>query len=160
MSILESAIETFRQAAELNRTDPVRKGSLLQFPNYGQVVMTGDMHGHRRNFEKLVKYCQLENTPIRHVILHELIHETPIAFGAADHSVELMLDAAKWKVTDAIYSTDVLFDLQGEIDFQVRGQANFVVIEDLTKEIGDDGKFLLLQWNDLDQAKPSLGLPS
>lgn len=97
MSIVQSAIDTLKKAAELNLSDPIREGSLLQFPNYGQVVMTGDMHGHRRNFQKLVKYCRLESTPIRHVILHELIHETPMSYGAADHSVELLLDAAKWK---------------------------------------------------------------
>jgi hypothetical protein len=71
------------------------------------------------------------------------------------------LDPAKWKAEDAIYGTDVLFDLQGEIDYQVNGQALFVVITDLTKEIGDDGKFLLLQWNDLaPTAKPAQELPS
>lgn len=29
------------------------------------------------------------------------------------------------------------------------GRANFVVIEDLDKQVGDSGKFLILQWNDL-----------
>lgn len=94
---VDDAIDTFRLAAELNLSDPTRQGSLLCFANYGQVVMTGDMHGHRRNFEKLVKYCQLESTPIRHVLLHELIHEEPECLGAVDRSVELLLDAAKWK---------------------------------------------------------------
>lgn len=97
MTLLEDAIETFRRAAELNLEEPTRNGSLLELPNYGQLVMTGDMHGHRRNFEKLVKYCQLESTPVRHVLLHELIHERPEHYGAADRSVELFLDAAKWK---------------------------------------------------------------
>jgi len=97
MTLIDSATDTLRHAAELNLDDRLRKGSLLSFPNYGQVVMTGDMHGHRRNFEKLVKYCQLESTPHRHVILHELIHEKPEYYGAPDRSVELILDAAKWK---------------------------------------------------------------
>jgi len=97
MSLVDSAIDTFRKAAELNLEDPIRQGSLLCFANYGQVVMTGDLHGHRRNFEKLVRYCRLENTPIRHIILHEMIHEEPQSFGDADRSVELLLDAAKWK---------------------------------------------------------------
>ncbi|MEP0843557.1 MAG: hypothetical protein HRF43_12715, partial [Phycisphaerae bacterium] len=97
MTLITTAIDTFRRAAELNLTDPVREGSLLCFANYGQVVMTGDMHGHRRNFEKLVKYCALETTPIRHVILHELIHEEPERLGAPDRSVELLLEAAQWK---------------------------------------------------------------
>ena len=59
--------------------------------------MTGDMHGHHRNFDKLVKYCRLDRTPTRHVILHELIHEQPQGFDSVDRSGELMLDAAKWK---------------------------------------------------------------
>ncbi len=97
MTLIESAIDTLRQATEHNLDDPCRVGSLLRLPDYGQVVMTGDMHGHRRNFEKLVKYAQLDSTPVRHVILHELIHEEPESFGAPDRSVELMLDAARWK---------------------------------------------------------------
>ena len=59
------------------------------------------------------------------------------------------LDPAKWKATDAVYTTDALFDLKSGNDLQVTGRANFVVIEDLTKEHGDGGKVLLLQWNDL-----------
>lgn len=91
------AIDLFLEAAELNRTDPLRRGSLLELPHYGQVVMTGDLHGHRRNFEKLVAYSRLERTPIRHVLLHELIHEEPVTWTAHDRSVELLVDAARWK---------------------------------------------------------------
>jgi hypothetical protein len=67
----------------------------------------------------------------------------------------------KWFASDAIYATDVFFDTQ-DTDFQVTGRANFVVIEDLTKNIGDAGKFLILQWNDLGASKPSASeqLPS
>jgi len=97
MTLIESAIDVFQRATELNLEDPSREGSLLCFPDYGQVVMTGDLHGHRRNFEKLVKYCQLESTPNRHVLLHEMIHADPVALGEADRSVEVLLDAAKWK---------------------------------------------------------------
>jgi len=61
----------------------------------------------------------------------------------------------KWKASEAIYATDVLFDTQGDLDFQVTGKANFVVIEDLTKSVGEAGKFLILQWNDLGAGKPS-----
>ncbi|NLX24131.1 MAG: hypothetical protein GXY55_20970 [Phycisphaerae bacterium] len=97
MTLIVSAIDTLRQATDLNLEDPVREGSMLCFGDYGQVVMTGDMHGHRHNFEKLVRYCRLETTPIRHVMLHELIHEEPERLGEADRSVELLLDAARWK---------------------------------------------------------------
>lgn len=88
---------TYRQAARENRKDPLLAGSLLEFPNYGQVVMTGDLHGHRRNLERLITYCDLERAGARHVILHELIHGDPEASVGADRSHELLLEAARWK---------------------------------------------------------------
>jgi len=89
--------DTYRQAAALNREEPLRNGSLLEFPDYGQMVMTGDLHGHRRNFEKLLRFCDLEHAPARHVMLHELIHPELTAPGELDLSHELSLEAARWK---------------------------------------------------------------
>jgi len=97
MDLIQSAIDTLKEATDLNLEDPIREGSLLCFPDYGQVVMTGDLHGHRRNFEKLVWFCQLETTPVRHVLLHEMIHAEPEGPDDLDRSVELLLDGAKWK---------------------------------------------------------------
>lgn len=97
MNDTASAADVFLEAARLNRDDPLRTGSLLVFPDYGQLVMTGDLHGHRRNFEKLKRFCALEHSPARHVILHELIHEDVAAFTDHDQSHEVWLDAARWK---------------------------------------------------------------
>ncbi len=97
MSDASAAADIFLQAAELNRRSSLMRGSVLHFPDYGQLVMTGDLHGHWRNFEKLQRFCNLENTPIRHVILHELIHEEPTNFTDPDMSHLLLLAAAKWK---------------------------------------------------------------
>ncbi|MCO6438857.1 MAG: hypothetical protein J5J06_17320 [Phycisphaerae bacterium] len=91
------AAEIFRQAADLNRNDPHRRGSRLDFPNYGQLVMTGDLHGHRRNFEKLQRYCDLAQYGARHVILHEIIHEDVETLDGPDTSHEVLLEAARWK---------------------------------------------------------------
>ncbi len=91
------AIETFREAAGLNLEDPLRHGSLIRFPAYGQLVATGDMHGHRRNFERIVRYCALSTSPARFVLLQELIHSEVEGLHAADTSHELLLDAARWK---------------------------------------------------------------
>ncbi|HUW84222.1 MAG TPA: hypothetical protein VMZ31_15665 [Phycisphaerae bacterium] len=93
-----SAAECFREAAELNRQDPYLRGSQLMLPDYGQLVMTGDMHGHQRNFDKLQRYCQLERTAVRHVILHELIHEDLVGLNDTDMSHQLLLAAAAWKL--------------------------------------------------------------
>jgi len=89
--------ERFAEAAELNEGDALREGSLLVFPNYGQVVMTGDQHGHRHNFDRLKRFCNLEQFAVRHVMLHELIHEDVQSFDAHDMSHQLLLEAARWK---------------------------------------------------------------
>lgn len=92
----KDAIQRLRDAARLNRDDPLRVGSLLHFPNYGQLVMTGDMHGHLRHFDKLQRFAALHRMASRHVILHELIHEENIP-GQIDGSFELMIAAADYK---------------------------------------------------------------
>lgn len=97
MSDAVKDIETYQQAAELNTDEEFLSGSVLNFPNYGQLVMTGDLHGHRRNFEKLKKYCDLEHAGARHVILHEIIHEDLVSLSDRDGSHNLLLDAARWK---------------------------------------------------------------
>ena len=38
----EEVIDVYRRAAEENRSDALLEGSTLRFPNYGQLVMTGD----------------------------------------------------------------------------------------------------------------------
>jgi hypothetical protein len=91
------AAEIFREAARLTKEDPLLSGSLLHFPDYGQVVMTGDLHGHRRNFDKLKRFSNLELAAARHVILHEVIHEEVTTLDGTDNSHEVLLDAARWK---------------------------------------------------------------
>jgi hypothetical protein len=90
------AAATFREAARLNYQDPCRKGAILHLPAYGQAVMTGDLHGHRRNLAKLEKYAMLERVAARHVILHEMAH-ADVQLAQVDHSHEVMLAAAQYK---------------------------------------------------------------
>lgn len=97
MTEAAQAVDVLLEAARLIREDPLRNGSQLVFPNYGQVVMTGDLHGHRRNFEKLKKFCDLAHFGVRHVILHEIIHEEIGFAGEQDTSHEVLLEAARWK---------------------------------------------------------------
>jgi len=70
------------------------------------------------------------------------------------------LDPALWKAEFAIYSTDLFFQLQGETDYQVTGRAEFTVITDLTKNVGDAGKFLILRWEDLGNRMKPAAVPS
>lgn len=92
-----TACQTLRETAQLNREDPNRRGSLLTFGSAGQLVMTGDLHGSLGNFEKLRRFCALERSPGRVVVLHELIHQEPEGPKSPDFSIDLLLRAAAWK---------------------------------------------------------------
>jgi hypothetical protein len=115
----ESASLVLREAAALIREDPIRKGGVLEFGSAGQVVMTGDMHGNLKNFEKLQRYCALERSPGRSVILHELIHDDIERMDQLDLSIDLLLRAAQWKRD----FPDNVFILQANHELaQLRGQ--------------------------------------
>ncbi|NIA07071.1 MAG: hypothetical protein GWP14_05460 [Actinobacteria bacterium] len=72
----EEIIELYRYGQEANLADPLRKGQHLEFTAGGEVVMTGDLHGNERNLDKIVRFAGLGENPDRHLILHELLHET------------------------------------------------------------------------------------
>ena len=59
------------------------------------------------------------------------------------------LDPAHWRAADAQYHAYVFFKTQGQTDYQVNGRANFVVVEDLRKQVGQARKFLIYRWEDL-----------
>jgi hypothetical protein len=91
-------IDILDQAAVLNRMDSLRDGHVLTLPNYGQVIMTGDLHGCMHNFRKLEWFANLEQSIQRHVILHELIHCNGQPGIEGDDSFLLLVQAARWKV--------------------------------------------------------------
>lgn len=97
MTDASAACQVLSEAASLIRQDPLRSGSLLNFGSAGQLVMTGDLHGHLRNFEKLQRFCALERSPGRFVILHELIHQEPESAALPDLSIDLLVRAVEWK---------------------------------------------------------------
>jgi len=137
------AARIFLEAARLNREDPLLHGSLLVFPKYGQLVMTGDLHGHRRNFERLQRFCDLAHFGARHVILHELIHEDLPTLTSRDLSHQVLLEAAKWKCEfpDQVHfllSNHELAQLLGN-EISKNGRVVTVAFEESVKETYDAG---------------------
>lgn len=114
-----NACRILHQAARLNYEDSNRAGSLLRFGTFGQLVMTGDLHGNLRNFEKLQRFCDLKRCPGRFVILHELIHQESAERGQPDTSIDLLLRAAEWKCE---YPDNVYFLQSNHELAQYRGQ--------------------------------------
>ncbi|NLE29935.1 MAG: hypothetical protein GX629_09735 [Phycisphaerae bacterium] len=94
----DQIIDILDQASIQNRLDPLREGHMLNLPNYGQVVMTGDLHGCIHNFKKLQWLADLERVVHRHVIVHELIHANGNSNADGDDSLLLLIQAARWKI--------------------------------------------------------------
>jgi len=100
---VDKAINLLNAAAKLNLEDPLREGNVIILPNYGQVVMTGDLHGCETNFERLKHFADLQRCPHRQVIVHELIHLSNNHGSSSgqpreDRSCDLLLRALEWKV--------------------------------------------------------------
>jgi len=90
-------IFALERAADANRADRWRKGTVVNLAGPGDVVMTGDLHGNERNYEKLLQYADLEHHPYRHLILHELIHGDTTKTPGQCHSYVLVGKAAELK---------------------------------------------------------------
>jgi hypothetical protein len=60
----------------------------------------------------------------------------------------------QFAVTATDYVASVFFQTQGDTQFRVEGSDNFVIVNDLSKALGDDGKFLIYRWEDLGSGTP------
>jgi len=94
----EEFIKLLEEGIGANKQDKYRKVNLIVLPQAGDVVVAGDIHGHRRNFERIVSYTNLEENPDRHLILQEIIHGGPEDEKGGCLSFEVLADAVRLKV--------------------------------------------------------------
>jgi hypothetical protein len=81
-----------------NQQDKYRKANMIVLPQEGDAIIAGDIHGHRRNFERIVSYSNLEKNPDRHLVLQEIIHGGPEDEQGGCLSYEVLADAARLKI--------------------------------------------------------------
>jgi hypothetical protein len=76
---IEGVISTFRKATEANENTPTREGNVVVLSPEAadDVMITADLHGHRKNFNSIKKIADLERHPRRHLILQEVCHGGP-----------------------------------------------------------------------------------
>lgn len=76
---IQNIIAAFQNAAEANLATPGRTGNVVVLaPDLAEEVMiTGDLHGHRKNFRGIKKIAALKDHPRRHLILQEVCHGGP-----------------------------------------------------------------------------------
>lgn len=94
----QTIIELLNKTAQASEADPFRRGNLIHLPAAGTLIATGDIHGHRRNFERIVSFADLPNNPDRHVVLHEIIHGGPEDTKGGCLSYKLLFDVARYKL--------------------------------------------------------------
>ena len=94
----EKIVELLNKGMEANNADKFRQGNLIRLPSHGSVIITGDLHGHRRNFERIVALANLAQNKNTHVILQEIIHGGPEDEEGGCLSYKLLFDAVAYKV--------------------------------------------------------------
>ncbi len=98
---VEHILTAFDMAAEANRQTPGRQGNVVALsPELAEEVMvTGDLHGHRRNFNLIWKLAALDENPRRHLVLQEVCHGGPTypqSGGCMSHTI---LEDVAWLKT-------------------------------------------------------------
>lgn len=98
--IAGEVIAVCQAAAAANRATSTRRGNLIVLPRQeGDVVLAGDLHGDRRNFERILQLADLDAHPRRHLILQEVCHGGPTYPDSPACMSHLMLeDVARLKV--------------------------------------------------------------
>ena len=101
----DRAIAVYRQAVAAAFADRYRQGSVVHLPTEGEVLVTGDLHGSRVNFIRLLKAADLEHRPDRHLILQEAVHGGPTSEsgGCLSFIVVEAMAALKAKYPDRVH---------------------------------------------------------
>ena len=93
-----AVIELLQKGVKANYDDTFRHHNLVCLPSSGDVVITGDIHGHRRNFERILTFAALETNLDRHVIFQEIIHGGPEDEHGGCLSFELLFELVRYKL--------------------------------------------------------------
>jgi hypothetical protein len=98
---VENTISMLREASAANLATRGRVGNVVEIgPENGEEVMlTGDLHGHRRNFNLIRRIAALESLPGRHLVMQEVCHGGPTYpgnGGCMSHAI--LEDIARLKV--------------------------------------------------------------
>lgn len=97
---IEQVVNTCKKAAQANLETPSRRGNLVILsPQDGtDVMITGDLHGHRRNFNLIRRIAALDKNPGRHLVIQEVCHGGPTYPDGGCMSHTVLEDVAKLKV--------------------------------------------------------------
>ncbi len=98
---IENTHAMLLEAAAANLATPGRVGNVIEIgpQSAGEVMLTGDLHGHRKNFNLIQRIAALETEPRRHLVMQEVCHGGPTYpqnGGCMSHA--MLEDVARMKV--------------------------------------------------------------
>ncbi len=88
-----AAVAVLEAAARGNVEDPQREGGLLRWAGPGRVLMTGDLHDHALNYQRILKFARLDADTSHRLVLHEVVHG-PGFINGMDLSIRMLLRTA------------------------------------------------------------------
>ena len=89
--------DLFNEAASLNLSCPLRRGAVVELPEEGRAVLTGDLHDARGHLGKLLKLSRISYSENYHLVLQETIHGEDLVNGL-DLSYRCLAEIAEQKV--------------------------------------------------------------
>ena len=95
----QTIVDLLNRGAEISRSDSFRQGNVVRLPANGSVIITGDIHGHHRNFERIIDFADLANNPDRHIVLQEIIHGGPEDSQGNCVSYKLLFDVIRYQLS-------------------------------------------------------------
>ena len=95
----QTIIDLLSNGIKASNADKFRRGNLIHLPAEGSLTIAGDIHGHRRNFERVVAFADLANNPDRHIVLQEIIHGGLEDSQGGCLSYKLLFDVVRYKLS-------------------------------------------------------------
>ena len=95
----QTIVDLLNKGIKASNADKFRRGNLIHLPADGSLIITGDIHGHRRNFERTVAFADLSDNPDRHIVLQEIIHGGPEDAQGGCLSYKLLFDVVRYKLS-------------------------------------------------------------
>jgi hypothetical protein len=100
LEYIEDVVHRMQQAALANVSTPNRDGGVIDIKADAadEVMITGDLHGHRKSFNQIRKVANLAAHPRRHLIMQEVVHGGPKYENGGCMSHAMLEDVAKLKL--------------------------------------------------------------
>jgi len=95
----ERVADMVRKAAQANAGDRFLRGSVVELPGLGELMVTGDIHGNKNNLGEIVRIANLQRHRGRHLVLQEVVHSLDEREDGRCLSYQLVEMVARLKVT-------------------------------------------------------------